>query len=86
MKNLTEEGVEHMMLSWTLGGYMSDNLKIASAFFADSGEEFSYDKILENSYGDYAKVFPSFHLIIREYMKALQMRERQIFCIPKKQI
>ena len=55
MKNLTEEGVEHMMLSWTLGGYMSDNLKIASAFFTDSGEEFSYDKILENSYGDYAK-------------------------------
>ena len=33
MKNLTEVGVDHIMLTWTLGGYISDSIKMASAYF-----------------------------------------------------
>lgn len=55
MENLIAEGVEHIMLSWTLGGYISDNIKIASAYFFEDTEnkEDAYDTVLENTYGSY---------------------------------
>lgn len=57
VNNLKNEHVEHMMLSWTLGGYPSDNIKIAaSAFFEDScNKEDAYETVLQNSYGQYAR-------------------------------
>lgn len=56
MKNLIDAGIEHVMLSWTLGGYISDNIKIASAYFFEDAENDGnpYDAVLENSYGEYA--------------------------------
>ncbi len=56
MKNLLEQGIEHVMLSWTLGGYISDNIKIASAYFFEDTEnhEDPYETVLKNSYGEYA--------------------------------
>lgn len=59
MQNLIAEGIEHIMLSWTLGGYVSDNIKIASAYFFENLEEpdeDSYSSMLEISYGEYANV------------------------------
>ncbi len=55
MKNLVDMGIEHMMLSWTLGGYMSDNIKIASAFFFDSGDDDFYDSFLKSEYGEHCE-------------------------------
>ncbi|MBO5955779.1 MAG: hypothetical protein J6Q10_03150 [Clostridia bacterium] len=57
MKNLIDVGIEHVMLSWTLGGYISDNIKIASAYFFEDTEnsENPYDVVLSNSYGEYAE-------------------------------
>ncbi len=56
MQNLTDEGIEHIMLSWTLGGYISDNIKIASAYFFEDTEnnENPYDTVLDIAYGKYA--------------------------------
>lgn len=56
MQNLIDAGIEHIMLSWTLGGYVSDNIKIASAYFFQDTENDSnpYDMVLENSYGEYS--------------------------------
>lgn len=56
MKNLIDEGVEHMLLSWTLGGYMSDNIKIASSYFFEEESERidAYQQVLERNYGPYA--------------------------------
>ncbi len=56
MKNLLDEGIEHLMLSWTLGGYISDNIKIASAYFFEDIENGGnpYDSVLENAYGEYS--------------------------------
>ncbi|MBN1489106.1 MAG: hypothetical protein JXA69_04245, partial [Phycisphaerae bacterium] len=36
MANLAQAGVDGLMLSWTLGGYPSPNLQLASLFFGDS--------------------------------------------------
>ena len=57
MKNLIAEGIEHIMLSWTLGGYISDNIKIASSyFFEDECEEMdAYEQVLARNYGGYAE-------------------------------
>ena len=55
MKNLRREKVEHIMLSWTLGGYPSDNIKIASGFFfenEDMSSEDSYNQMLKITYGE----------------------------------
>ena len=52
MKNLINEGIEHIMLTWTLGGYVSDSIKIASSFFFEDNED-AYDDILTKTYGKY---------------------------------
>jgi hypothetical protein len=58
MKNLIDEGVEHIMLSWTLGGYMSDNIKIASSYFFEdvNSSENAYDTILAQTYGKHKDI------------------------------
>lgn len=53
MNNLGKCDVDHLMLSWTLGGYPSFNLKLASACISDSGEA-NYDKLLRDEFGEYA--------------------------------
>ena len=35
MSNLAEEGIEGLMLSWTLGGYPSPNLEVAAQFYGE---------------------------------------------------
>lgn len=60
ISNLTNAGIEHIMLSWTLGGYISDNIKIASAFFFEDDQSINpYDSILEMTYGEYSKMVKS---------------------------
>ena len=54
---LKTEGVEHLMLSWTLGGYPSPNIKIVSElFFEDVNQkgEVSYDRVYKALYGNNA--------------------------------
>ena len=56
LENLRKENIEHLFLSWTLGGYISDNLKIASNYFfydENSESEDIYAETLKNEYGDY---------------------------------
>ena len=56
MERLIDEGVEHLMLSWTLGGYVSDNIKIAAAYFFEDEENDAdaYSEVLKENYGKYA--------------------------------
>ncbi len=60
MQNLAGEKVSHLMCSWTLGGYPSDNLSLASRFFfreLSPDSIFSYDMALKSMYGkDYPLV------------------------------
>lgn len=50
MINLKNEGVKHLMLSWTLGGYPSINFKVATESFKNPSEE-AYYKLLKDEYG-----------------------------------
>ncbi|MBE7050988.1 MAG: hypothetical protein E7395_00255 [Ruminococcaceae bacterium] len=54
MIGLRRSGVEHLMLSWTLGGYPSVNLKIASACLEEPSEE-KYIALLKEEFGEYAE-------------------------------
>ncbi len=54
MENLRREGVENIQLSWTLGGWPSDNLRIASSYFFSEEEPFTYEQQLRAAYGKYA--------------------------------
>lgn len=55
--SLADEGVDHLMLSWTVGGYPSPNIKLVSeAFFKEKGKEKpDYDNRLRSLYGDAAE-------------------------------
>lgn len=53
MTGLGNEGIRHLTLSWTLGGYPSINLKVASECLIDPSEE-KYEKLLLEEYGEYA--------------------------------
>lgn len=53
MEHLVEQDVQNILLSWTLGGYPSDNLKIVSSFFFDNNQNTDIYKVL---YGDYSEV------------------------------
>ncbi len=57
MKNLTEIGIDHIMLTWTLGGYISDSIKMASAyFFEDENSDTDvYEDMLSQTYGEYGE-------------------------------
>jgi hypothetical protein len=50
MKGLRETGVRHLMLSWTLGGYPSVNLRVASDCLTDPSEA-RYRALMEQEYG-----------------------------------
>jgi len=54
MMGLKNTGVKHLMLSWTLGGYPSVNLKVVSECLQDSSNE-KYEKLLKKEYGEYAE-------------------------------
>ncbi len=55
--NLSAEKTEHLFLSWTLGGYLSDNLKIASSYFFEEERDSNPDQylaVLKEEYGVYS--------------------------------
>lgn len=58
MNSMIEANVDHLMLSWTLGGYPSPNIRLVSeAFFVENGKkEPDYYGALEVLYGEHAPV------------------------------
>ena len=55
LDNLLREKTDHLYLSWTLGGYMSDNLNIASSYFFRDDENNDtdvYTDVLKTRYGE----------------------------------
>ena len=57
ISNLMAEGVENLMLSWTHGGYISDNLRIAASYFfedAEGSEKNSLEQTIRSNFGRWA--------------------------------
>jgi hypothetical protein len=74
MKNLAREGVTGRMLSWSLGGYPSPNLKVAQLFSDDPNAEPAdvLDRIAVERYGEAARddarrAWSAFSAAFREY-------------------
>jgi len=66
MQRLSAEGVEHLILSWTLGGYPCANIAAAAKYFY---EECSYDPANEPTYAaqkQFAEAFKEFpfHIMV----------------------
>jgi len=56
VEELKKVGVEHLMLSWTLGGYPSPNIKMVSELFFDTEGGTSENNIFKMLYADDAEV------------------------------
>lgn len=77
MTGLKAASVEHLMLSWTLGGYPSVNLKIASDALADGSVE-SYCALLKEEYGEYADLVKD---SAREFSNAFREFPFELLCL-----
>lgn len=84
MKNLVDEGIEHIMLAWTLGGYISDNIKMASSYFFEDemSDTDAYDEILGRTYGEYANVIKSAVSHFCKGFSAYPFNTMHIYCGP----
>jgi len=57
ISNLMDAGVQNLMLSWTHGGYISDNLRIAASYFfedVDNEAENSFNRTINENFGQWA--------------------------------
>ena len=57
ISNLMDVGVRNLMLSWTHGGYISDNLRIAASYFfedVNAKTENPFDRTVRENFGQWA--------------------------------
>lgn len=68
---LAKNGIEHLMLSWTLGGYPSPNIKIVSELFFKNAdcEKPNYERAYESIYGENSKAVREASQIFAEAFK-----------------
>ena len=82
MTNLKNAGVRHLMLSWTLGGNASINLKVATACLNDP----SYDKykaLLKEEYGEYADIIEKSSKTFSEAFREFPFHIRVLYFGPQ---
>lgn len=60
MNNLRNEGVKHLLASWTLGGYPSLNIQYAAKYFYEKCEMPSLSKNLSDAVSIFSKAFSEF--------------------------
>ena len=82
MTNLRSTGVKHVMLSWTLGGYPSVNLKVASEALSDPGEE-KYDLLLKEEFGEYASTVKCAAKIFSDAFREFPFHIRSLYLGPQ---
>lgn len=82
MKGLGQAGVKHLMLSWTLGGYPSICLQIASECLQDPGEQ-AYISLLEREYGEWADVVRRSSKAFSEAFEAFPFDLRSLYFGPQ---
>lgn len=65
MQRLSREGVGHLLLSWTLGGYPSRNLAAAAKYFYEKCDYSSCDPQIHDAQLQFAEAFREFPFHIR---------------------
>ncbi|MBQ4141390.1 MAG: hypothetical protein IJD70_08640 [Clostridia bacterium] len=61
IRALRDEGVEHLLLSWTLGGYPGNNVATAAKYFYEHSDEISTAHEAEKLFSEAFREFP-FHI------------------------
>ncbi len=66
MRRLQQEGVRHLLLSWTLGGYPCRNIAAAAKYFYERCENPEYDPVLVAAEKQFVRAFAEFpfHLTV----------------------
>ena len=82
MKGLRDAGVKHTMLSWTLGGYPSVNLKIACDCLRDPSEQ-AYRALLSREFGDYADAVYASAKVFSEAFSSFPFDLRSLYFGPQ---
>ncbi len=82
MMGLREGGVEHLMLSWTLGGYPSISLKIASECLRDPSEQ-AYFSLLAQEFGEWADTVEKASKAFSEAFSAFPFDVRSLYYGPQ---
>ena len=82
MQGLRAEGVRHLMLSWTLGGYPSVNLKIASQCLTNPDVE-RYREILWEEYGSFAPAAERAAAVFSEAFREFPFDIGCVYCGPQ---
>lgn len=65
VRSLEAEGVEHLLLSWTLGGYPSSNIAAAAKYFYEKCTESKSDTFPPEAEMQFSEAFKSFPFGIR---------------------
>lgn len=82
MIGLKDAGVDHLMLSWTLGGYPSISLKIASECLRDPSEQ-AYRALLACEFGAYADTVYASSKVFSEAFSAFPFDLRSLYFGPQ---
>ena len=65
MQRLRHEGVRHLLLSWTLGGYPSRNIAVAAKYFFEKCEITDHDSVLLAAEKQFSRAFGEFPFHLR---------------------
>ena len=85
INNILAEGIDTMMLSWSLGGYPSPNIELASEFFfcnAD-GSGICVDEFYSRKFGEYAPVIKEAARLFSEGFREFPFDWRTLYYGPQ---
>lgn len=82
MKGLKAADVDHLMLSWTLGGYPSINVKVATDCLVDSSEE-KYESMLKEEFGEYAEAVKKASKIFSDAFREFPFHVKSLYRGPQ---
>jgi hypothetical protein len=83
IRNIKKQGVEGLMLSWTLGGCDSQNLDIASLYYEEPTEENPLERYMEKTYENTAQRVMKAQEIFSEAMRMFPFHLTVLYTAPQ---
>jgi hypothetical protein len=83
IRNIKKQGVEGLMLSWTLGGCDSQNLDIASLYYEEPTEENPLERYMEKTYENTAQRVMKAQEIFSEAMRMFPFHLTVVYTAPQ---
>ncbi|HBN85032.1 MAG TPA: hypothetical protein DDZ89_14455 [Clostridiales bacterium] len=83
IRNIKEQGVEGLMLSWTLGGCDSQNLDIASLYYDEPTDENALEQYMKRTYQDTAQTVMSAQKIFCDAMTEFPFHIGVLYTAPQ---